>query len=167
MAGGVKLISDYRPIDELATFATSSASGAAAAAPTRYAVRQVLAQEVSRLRSQMAAESRAARGSGALLGMSRDVNVLSGTSDKENLPPASKEIGKAGSKGVKRDFFGRVIVNEESVGRPGSAGGDEGKGRPGSKGGKGNGGRIWVSYHEGFSNAVRKPIGLKELMDGL
>ena len=75
------------------------------------------------------------------------------------------------SKPVKRDFFGRVIVNHES---PAPAD-DEGA-RPGSKGqlvsgGGGKGkkaeGRIWVSYHEGFSNAVRKPIGLRELMEGL
>ena len=28
-------------------------------------------------------------------------------------------------------------------------------------------GRVWVSFHEGFSNAVRKPITLAELMKGL
>ncbi|RMD42304.1 hypothetical protein DV735_g2832, partial [Chaetothyriales sp. CBS 134920] len=28
------------------------------------------------------------------------------------------------------------------------------------------GARVWVSFHEGFSNAVRKPITLKELMEG-
>ena len=27
--------------------------------------------------------------------------------------------------------------------------------------------RVWVSYHEGFSMAVRKPVGLAELMRGL
>jgi chromosome transmission fidelity protein 18 len=25
-------------------------------------------------------------------------------------------------------------------------------------------GKVWVSYHEGFSNAVRKPLTLAELM---
>lgn len=28
------------------------------------------------------------------------------------------------------------------------------------------GGRIWMSFNEGFSNAVRKPITLRDLMDG-
>ena len=28
-------------------------------------------------------------------------------------------------------------------------------------------GRVWVSFHEGFSNAVRKPITMEELMRGL
>ena len=61
---------------------------------------------------------------------------------------------------TKRDFFGRVIVNEESVtlqqrdsSRTAANGNDEG--------------RVWVTYHEGFSNAVRKPITLRELMEGL
>ena len=27
--------------------------------------------------------------------------------------------------------------------------------------------RVWVSFHEGFSNAVRKPISLEELMRGM
>ena len=27
--------------------------------------------------------------------------------------------------------------------------------------------RVWVSYHEGFSNAVRKPVTLREIMSGL
>ena len=26
--------------------------------------------------------------------------------------------------------------------------------------------KVWVSFHEGFSNAVRKPITLEELMRG-
>jgi chromosome transmission fidelity protein 18 len=25
--------------------------------------------------------------------------------------------------------------------------------------------RVWVSFHEGYSNAVRKPITLKEFLD--
>ena len=60
----------------------------------------------------------------------------------------------------KRDFFGRVIVNEESItgttkqsSKKAMATNDEG--------------RVWVTFHEGFSNAVRKPITLKELMDGM
>jgi chromosome transmission fidelity protein 18 len=28
-------------------------------------------------------------------------------------------------------------------------------------------GRIWVSFHEGFSNAVRKPVTLDDIMRGL
>lgn len=27
--------------------------------------------------------------------------------------------------------------------------------------------KVWVSYHEGFSNAVRKPITIDELLRGL
>jgi chromosome transmission fidelity protein 18 len=25
-------------------------------------------------------------------------------------------------------------------------------------------GRVWITYHEGFSNAVRKPLTLAEIM---
>ena len=59
---------------------------------------------------------------------------------------------------MKRDFFGRIIKeapaaqgvrSEKLVVRNN----DEG--------------RIWVNFHEGFSNAVRKPITIDELMRGL
>ena len=61
---------------------------------------------------------------------------------------------------VKRDFFGRVIVNEARA--PSK---EDGKERTRRENVKGN--RIWVTYNEGFSNAVKKPISLAELMRGL
>lgn len=76
----------------------------------------------------------------------------------------------------KRDFFGREIVNSATVeatrlstGVEGGKGGGKGSGSHGGIGrGSGADGRpkIWVTFHEGFSNAVRKPIGMRELMDG-
>lgn len=60
---------------------------------------------------------------------------------------------------MKRDFFGRVIKEKpmpEGVQQKKKAenkGGDEG--------------RIWVSFNEGYSNAVRKPITVDELLRGL
>ena len=80
--------------------------------------------------------------------------------DKENA--ATKKL--APKMVVKRDFFGRVIVNEESVGGDAS----RATGKTGSSTSKKNDeGRVWITYHEGFSNAVRKPITLRELMEGL
>lgn len=56
---------------------------------------------------------------------------------------------------VRRDFFGRVVVEER----------DDGKKR---RMDLGNGLRIqpkvWVKYHEGYSNAVRKPVIFAELL---
>lgn len=71
----------------------------------------------------------------------------------------------------KRDFFGRVISNRED--RPGSSqrDGEDGRGKD-TEDSKENETRsrekkAWVSYHEGFSNAVRKRISMAELLSGL
>jgi chromosome transmission fidelity protein 18 len=42
----------------------------------------------------------------------------------------------------------------------------ERKSRKGKKDGKDDN-KVWVSFHEGFSNAVRKPITIEELLRGL
>lgn len=66
---------------------------------------------------------------------------------------------------AKRDFFGRIIndstqslkngIQSDYVARQMNSASE-------SKGER----EIWVSFHEGFSNAVRKPITLEELMKG-
>jgi len=125
-------------------------------APVRYAIRQVLDQELVKEKLLQNSAAKHAR-SGPLTGMA----AVDGEDDKENETP----VGKAKETLVKdpnakRDFFGRII-NES---RPGSAGK-----APAAEIAKVLGkdeGRIWVSFHEGFSNAVRKPITLKELLDG-
>ena len=78
--------------------------------------------------------------------------------NKENENPVGKVVAKDTS--VKRDFFGRIITDD----RPQSAG--KATKEKAAKAQAKDEGRIWVSFHEGFSNAVRKPITLKELMDG-
>jgi chromosome transmission fidelity protein 18 len=78
--------------------------------------------------------------------------------DKENADATAKKK-HISTVGGKRDFFGR-LVNEA---RPGSAG--KGMESAASKVVKKAGGRVWVSFHEGYSNAVRKPISLKEFLD--
>ena len=62
---------------------------------------------------------------------------------------------------AQRDFFGRIIVEEPT--RPGSRAGAAQQGEDGKEQEKK---KVWVSFHEGFSNAVRKPITLEELMRG-
>ena len=80
--------------------------------------------------------------------------------NKENEAPEVAKAGKiqAQATKVKRDFFGRVIKNT----RPASAGKGAQKGDSKTDD---EAGRVWVSFHEGFSNAVRKPITLKELLE--
>lgn len=99
--------------------------------------------------------------------------------DKENLSATkpntdateTKSVGK-----VKRDFFGRVIQNlEQPIALAGGIGNTDAVRIAKASALKGHAKevtkeegreRIWVSYHEGFSNAVRKPINLGDLMDG-
>lgn len=83
--------------------------------------------------------------------------------DGQNSLPG-KESGNITA--PKRDFFGRIIKDDEcqldkTTGRRQNT---NLNGRaPGEKGG----GKIFVSFHEGYSNAVRKPITLDDLMRGL
>ncbi|OAP55848.1 hypothetical protein AYL99_10000 [Fonsecaea erecta] len=142
------------PLDTLLSYHMDKSSSAAA--PVRYAVRQVLDQELRKERLLQNSVIRHARSATSDLNGGIDVEA-----NKENEGAADKAMA-ASSKhaGMKRDFFGRII-NES---RPTSAG----------KGAKGHAGkletraekRVWVSFHEGFSNAVRKPITLKDLLDG-
>ena len=146
-------------------FETSSQKSAATA-PTRYAVRQVLDQEYQKYRIRQNADARQARfQSGGPLDSTTDFGAprVGQVTGKENV---SKDVAGlvAGQKfkvaGVKRDFFGRVIVNEARV-----ASKEEGRAKARRETVEGN--RIWVTFHEGFSNAVRKPVGLGDIMRGL
>ena len=171
-------------LDMLVSFETAAASGlllAGNAAPTRYAVRQVLAQE---LRKTLAARDNAARQARFQAGTSL-LSTLPGDADKENSRSADASTGRplkrkaAADAGlddpaaVKRDFFGRVIVSMASNGsvlqdvdgnarecRQKSGAGDGGKEDAAHQ-------RVWVTYHEGLNNAVRKPISVDEFLRGL
>lgn len=81
--------------------------------------------------------------------------------DKENDPSLQKKLNeqqRVKPVSVKRDFFGRII-NEARSGSAGKASKQSRKEEQKDEG------RVWVSFNEGFSNAVRKPITLKELLD--
>jgi chromosome transmission fidelity protein 18 len=170
-----------RPLDTLATFhstnkITTTTTGAPPPAPVRYAVRQVLDQEHRNELLRLRSVSRLARGASHSLGYN-ELPASSGAADddadddKENstLGNDSRKKKQANNTamiigGGKRDFFGRIIVNEAA--RPGSAGGKE----MGVGGGVGSAKRVaaeervWVSFHEGYSNAVRKPVTLREFL---
>ncbi|KPI37640.1 Chromosome transmission fidelity protein 18 [Cyphellophora attinorum] len=130
--------------------------------PTRYAVRQVLEQELHKekiLQSSLASQNR----SGSLNGSSSSVYR-----GKENTEPtnAAMETATAARKDdVKRDFFGRPIATRQDS--QSSEGGKNGKAAPRKQAEPvTEKDRVWVSFNEGFSNAVRRPITLRELMDG-
>lgn len=59
---------------------------------------------------------------------------------------------------VKRDFFGRVIETKSL---------DELAGSSQEKAARTAQGKVWVTYHEGLNNAVRKPMSLHEFLTGL
>lgn len=174
------------PIDMLAAFETATITTAAAGVSgsggggsgmpiqsltttTRYAVRQALDQEYHKYIQRKNAESRREK----YRQLNPGLDILAVTSsikddgypDAEKLPGDSKAPRKRDD-AVKRDFFGRIITTDQS-----SAGLQQ---RPGSSAGGGGGGafmskkeeKVWVSFHEGYSNAVRKPITLEELMRG-
>ena len=68
---------------------------------------------------------------------------------------------------IKRDFFGRIIQTavrplSESDGNNA----DKRKACSNNVLGKAET-KVWVTYHEGMNNAVRKPITLDELLRGL
>lgn len=70
----------------------------------------------------------------------------------------------------RRDFFGRIITiqqqqQDDGVSRN-SDGEREVKGGMITRGKCGVINQVWVSFNEGFSNAVRKPITIEELMIG-
>lgn len=123
-----------------------------APAPVRYAVRQVLDQEYRKSALRVRSENRLARDTAHCR-----LDALGANEDqKENTGAGSTK--QAISIGGKRDFFGRII-NEVT---PGSAA--KGAGSAAEKTLQQAGERVWVSFHEGYSNAVRKPITLKEFL---
>lgn len=146
----------FRPLDTLATFETASAS-ATGPPPVRYAVRQVLDQEYQKniiVRANALRQARFKAGNPNL----DDADIPLQGNDKvlpidDKAPDASK-----------RDFFGRVISGGEPLREIDGNAATDGE-RDRKRGGKTE--KVWVSYHEGFSNAVRKPITIEELLRGL
>lgn len=115
-------------------------------APVRYAVRQVLDQEHRKAATRSKTDS---------TGASRVAKRDRGKSDDGSAAQALREAA------VKRDFFGRVI--EQPAPQPRDPDDPDTWADESSKAGR----KVWVTFHEGFSNAVRKPISMGELMAGL
>ncbi|KAI1280944.1 hypothetical protein F5Y07DRAFT_386817 [Xylaria sp. FL0933] len=147
-------------LDLLATFETSAAVLHGTQAPTRYAVRQVLDQErekAIRLRGNAARQARYKAGNPN----ATEDHIFD---DKENISVAKENA--LPTIPLKKDFFGRVI---QPVVRPLSeSDGNSAERRKSASNSLGKAeSKVWVTYHEGMNNAVRKPITLDELLRGL
>jgi chromosome transmission fidelity protein 18 len=84
-------------------------------------------------------------------------NTKHGGDEKENST-GPKTLRDA--PGVRRDFFGR-IVNKAAP----ATGKDKTEKRKSDRHKTER--KVWVTFHEGFSNAVRKPISMNELLADL
>ncbi|KAK6346732.1 hypothetical protein TWF696_006844 [Orbilia brochopaga] len=143
------------PFDVLSTYKTFTQD--APTLTTRYAVRQVLDQELRKFIILQQEQLRQARFAAANPGV--DIALSAATRQKER--EKEREMKKRAGTGVKRDFFGR-IVDDGAV--------DEEGGRTKKRkvtGKTTEGSKIWCSFREGYSNAVKKPITWEELMSGL
>ena len=138
----------------MSTFETGASLLLPSGAPTRYAVRQVLDQELKRTLIEREAIARQARfQAGNPLGHVETLNTDKIMNAKKLALGGDAEDATL----IKRDFFGRIIearpLAEVTVS---SQAKKEVKER-----------KVWVTYHEGLNNAVRKPMSLQEFMKGL
>lgn len=152
-------------------------STAAVTPPARYAIRQALDQEFRKYSLLQSAEMRQARYTkgtgteGGGIGFPTDSPSSSVVVDA--LPADKTVITSATTLPFKsrRDFFGRIITIQQQqqddgvVLRNSDGGETEIKGEMiNTRGKSGVIDQVWVSFNEGFSNAVRKPITIEELM---
>ncbi|KAM0449006.1 hypothetical protein ACHAO4_007962 [Trichoderma viride] len=138
-------------IDALSSFETASLL--TSQPPTRFAVRQVLDQELHRTLAIRETIARQARfRAGRVVGESDQHQPQSLTQPSKN-DMAIVEDGLV----VKKDFFGRIIQAQPLAEVTGGA--REKKAATEEK--------VWVTFHEGLNNAVRKPMMLREFLNGL
>jgi len=156
----------YRMVPEIEVFGSFDTGGKGFGSDCRrpgqrYGVRACLAQECAREEARQERESRDKRGG--------EVNGtwVEPVKKAKSKSLATHEVDDEGRKiKIKRDFFGRVVVEEVRQDDDGDL--DENVKRQKRKLQEAKEmGRIWVTFHEGYSNAVRKPISLKEMMRGL
>ncbi|EFQ30692.1 ATPase [Colletotrichum graminicola] len=142
-------------LDALAVYETAGNLVLSSQAPTRYAVRQVLDQELQRTIALREAAARQARFKAGGPVEFEEIPVHNNNED------IVKEQARVLEASVKRDFFGRIIPA-----RPLGAVNGNAKRRKEQSHEKSDN-KVWVTYHEGMNNAVRKPITLEEFLKGL
>ncbi|KAL7933744.1 hypothetical protein V8C35DRAFT_303759 [Trichoderma chlorosporum] len=140
-------------IDALSTYETAS-SLLSSQPPTRFAVRQVLDQELRRTLALRETQARQARfQAGHAIGEGEPQQPLAQPmqSQKENM--AVVEDGLV----VKKDFFGRIIQAQPLAEVTGGLAEKKAASQE----------KVWVTFHEGLNNAVRKPMTLRDFLNGL
>lgn len=127
-------------------------------APVRYAVRQVVDQEMQKaaiLRDNIVRQARFRAGNPAA-----EEDFVFGNHENTKI-----KVPELPALPVKKDFFGRVIKSDpkpiQQIDGVGSKKSEQEE--PSDKGEQ----KIWVTFHEGLNNAVRKPISLDELLRSL
>lgn len=122
-------------------------------------MRQVLDQEYQKVIKLIANAARQSRfKAGNTLGDNSSYSFTSTHEDKQIKPVNYDESLLK----VKKDFFGRVLSAN-----PTSFEETDGNAQKNQNVGEKKEVKVWVTFHEGFSNAVRKPITLEELLRGL
>ena len=145
-------------MDIFAVFETSSQNNSSTASTT-YAIRQALDQEYKKYLLRQRADARQTRYTSA----NNPVSIAGpGAGDRE-IANMDKDGVEMKPVAVNRDFFGRVVDKAPPTAKSSSSLGRDAELQNFQQNDKG---KVWVSYHEGFSNAVRKPISLEELMRG-
>lgn len=153
-------------IDSVSVFETLDSKAAAGILPaverTRFAVRQVLDQEFAVASKKTAEAARINRGGAVVASLGEAVAGAA-------VPCLSRED----SRKLKRDFFGRVVAEEPPRQQEDAEEEEDGEDTAAKKkklrtedGGDAKQ-RVWVTFHEGYSNAVRKPVSLKELLGAM
>lgn len=144
-------------LDDLGSFATGGAGfGVAGGKSTRFAVRQVLEQEFRKEEQRRAELARLERMPAGSMATAAPQLKRIGTSMGDDDAATIKKTK------VVKDFFGRVVVVEKPTNETRA----EEEKRERREAGEPEG-RVWITYHEGFSNAVKKPLTLAELMKEL
>ncbi|CAL8575830.1 Chromosome transmission fidelity protein 18 [Xanthoria parietina] len=149
------------PVDALTSFETA-ACGGPASSTTRYAIRQALDQEYRKIVvGHRAIMGQTRPGAGSNMPSNKLARI-----PKIDVPKSDHVKGSGRINAPKRDFFGRLVKDDEYVLE--RANGRRQSMNPNDRAhGEKRAGQIFVSFHEGYSNAVRKPITLDDLMRGL
>jgi chromosome transmission fidelity protein 18 len=116
----------------------------------RYAVRQLVSREMGREKIR-----RRRGGNISIISIDLDlVDIVEPRGVKRASEPNEKSEKKIVER-VRKDFFGRVLAEEVNDGK---------RRRTDSSNGLKIQSPVWVRYHEGYSNAVRKPVVFLELL---
>lgn len=156
-------------LDVLCAYETAGAYVLASQAPTRYAVRQVLDQELQKTLAARETAARQARfKAGHTLGIHEDDFHFDDKENKGGAKEAEAKLSAAAAASVKRDFFGRIIAEHA---RPlqdvnGNAGHKKNRSVDHGAGLRQEERKVWVTFHEGLNNAVKKPISLEDFLRG-